>query len=115
MSASVACTKAKAGARRLTLRPREQHIALQEARAWQETEEFQAQYARRAGVEGTFTQANRRCDLRHARYIGYAKTRLQHLLTAIAINLLRVLAWWAEAPRAATRTAPIAALMANSS
>jgi transposase len=111
----VACTKAKAGARRLTLRPREQHIALQKARAWQETEEFQVQYARRAGVEGTFTQANRRCDLRHTRYIGYAKTRLQHLLTAIAINLLRVLAWWAEVPRSATRTSPIAALMANSS
>jgi transposase len=107
------CTTAKTGARTLTVRPREQHIALQAARAYQETEEFKRKYKRRAGVEGTFTQGNRRCDLRHARYIGQAKTHLQHLLTAIAINLLRLMAWLAEVPRAETRTSPFAALMAG--
>ena len=108
------CTKAQAGPRRLTLRPREQHSALQAARARQETEEFKAQYARRAGVEGTFHQGNSCGDLRHARYIGLVKTHLQQVLTAVALNLLRVLAWLAEVPRARTRTSAFARLMAAS-
>ena len=99
------------------LRPREQHIAGppvgEAARVWQQTPAFTGQYGRRAGVEGSFTQANRRSDLRHARYIGLAKTHLQHVLTAVAINLIRVLAWLAEVPRATTRTSPFAALMAQ--
>ncbi len=62
-------------------------------------------------MEGTFTQANRRCDLRHAWYIGWAKTHLQNVLTAVALTLLRVLAWFAEVPRAETRLSPFARLM----
>ncbi len=108
------CTRAQEHGRQLTLRPREQHIALQQRRAWQETEAFTAQYARRAGVEGTFTQANRRCDLRHARYVGLAKTHLQNILTAVAINLIRVVAWLTEIPRAATRQSAFARVMAAS-
>jgi len=108
------CTRTATRGRQLRLQPREQHVALQTARRWQETDEFKAQYARRAGVEGTFSQSNRRCDLRQARYIGQAKTHLQHLLTAVAINLLRVNAWLMAVPRAATRTSPFAALMAQS-
>ncbi len=108
------CTKAKAGPRTLTLRPREQHLALQAARERQETEEFKAQYARRAGIEGTFHQGTCRGDLRHARYIGQAKTHLQAVLTAVALTLLRVLAWLAEVPRAQTRTSAFARLMATS-
>jgi len=64
-------------------------------------------------VEGSFTQGNRRSDLRQARSIGQAKTHLPHLLTAIAINLLRVFAWLREVPRATTRTSPFVALMAR--
>ena len=96
------------------LRPREQHIALQAARVWQQTPEFKGQYARRAGVEGSFTQANRRSDLRHARYVGLAKTRLQHVITTVALNLLRVIAWLTEIPRAETRISPFTALRASS-
>lgn len=107
------CTKAKSGARTISIRPREQHEAIQQARARQQTPEFQAQYARRAGVEGTFTQGNRHSDLRHARYIGLAKVHLQHLITAIALNLLRAIAWLTEVPRAMTRTSAFAALMAQ--
>ncbi len=112
------CPTAQGGPRQLMLRPREQHLALQEARARQASEDGhplgEAQYARRAGVAGTFTQANRQCDLRHARYLGLARTHLQHVITAVAINLLRVLAWLAEVPRAETRTSPFARLMAVS-
>ncbi len=108
------CTRARTTGRQLSLRPREHHSALQTARTWQESEEFKALYACRAGVEGTIHQGNARCDLRHARYIGQAKTHLQHLVTAIAINLLRVVAWLTEVPRAKTRISPFAALMARS-
>lgn len=107
------CTKAKTGARSLRLRPREQHEAIQAVRTRQQTAEFRQQYARRAGVEGTFTQANAHSDLRHARYIGLAKVHLQHLITAIALNLIRAIAWLAEIPRARTRTSAFAALMAQ--
>ncbi|CAA9312545.1 MAG: hypothetical protein AVDCRST_MAG93-5320 [uncultured Chloroflexia bacterium] len=109
------CTRSKATGRQLTLKPREQHIVLQEARRWQETEEFKGLYARRAGIEGTFTEGNRRCDLRHARYIGKAKTHLQHLVTAVAINLLRVYAWLMGVPRSTTRRSAFAVLMTKNS
>lgn len=52
----------------------------------------------------------RRSDLRWCRYIGLAKTHLQHVLTAAAINLLPLNAWWASAPRAKTRRSRFAAL-----
>jgi transposase len=105
------CTKSKSTGRSLSIRPRQQHEAIQAARTRQQTVEFRRQYARRAGVEGTFTQANHHSDLRHARYIGLAKVHLQHLITAIALNLLRAIAWLSEVPRAQTRTSAFAALM----
>ena len=107
------CTKAKSGARTLSIRPREQHEAIQAARMRQQTAEFRQQYARRAGVEGTFTQGNAHSHLRHARYIGLAKVHLQHLISAIALNLIRAIAWLADTPRAQTRTSAFAALMAQ--
>lgn len=67
------CTTSRNG-RRLTVRPKEQHLALCAARQFQETPEFTALYHARAGVEGTISQGLRVCDLRHARYIGLAKT-----------------------------------------
>jgi transposase len=107
-----ACTQAKEAPRQLTVRPQAQHEAIQAARQRQETAEFAAQYARRAGVEGTQSQAIRRCGLRRCRYIGHAKTQLQHALTATALNLVRVAAWLEGTTRAATRRAAFAALAA---
>jgi hypothetical protein len=49
------------------------------------------------------SQGVRRSDIRHARYRGLAKTRLQHLATAAALNLLRVADWLDETPQAKTR------------
>jgi Transposase DDE domain len=55
------------------------------------------QYALRAGVESSLSQGIRRFDLRRSRYIGWARTHLQQLLTATAMNLVRVIAWlWGE-------------------
>ena len=84
------CTYAAAGPRSLRIRPQAQYEALDAARQRQQTPEFQQRYQQRAGIEGTISQAVRRADLRHARFIGKAKTHLQHLATAAAINLLRL-------------------------
>jgi transposase len=104
-----ACTTAAVQPRTLTLRLQAAHEALQAARVRQQTADFQAQYAQRAGVEGTIAQGVR-TGLRRSRYRGQAKTHLQHILLAVAINLARVVAWLAEVPRATTRTSPFAAL-----
>jgi len=104
------CTKAKKDPRELTLRPREEHLALQTARREQQTEAFKEEYAKRAGIEGTISQAVRAFELRRSRYLGRAKTHLQHLFTAIAINLVRFDAWLNEVPHAKTRTSRFAAL-----
>ncbi len=60
----------------------------------------------------TIAQAVASCDLRHARYRGLAKTRLQHLLIGAALNVARLAAWFAERPRATTRPSRVAALVA---
>ena len=52
------------------------------------------------------------CALREARYIGLAKTQLQHLLTGTAMHFVRLAAWPAERPRAATRPSRLARLAA---
>lgn len=104
------CTQAKTSPRNLTFRPRAEHEALQDARRQQETEEWRRRYATRAGVEGTLAQALQLFDLRHCRYIGLAKTRLQHVLTAVALNIVRLEAWWTDRPLAKTRISRFAAL-----
>jgi transposase len=48
--------------------------------------------------------------LRRTRYWGVAKTHLQHVATAAAINIDRIVAWLDERPRAQTRTSRFAAL-----
>jgi transposase len=106
------CTRSVRGPRRLTLRAQAQHLALRAARTRQATPEFTAQYAGRAGVEGTISQGVNTFDLRYARYLGLAKTRLQQLLTGAAMNFVRLAAWFAERPRAATRPARLAFLAA---
>lgn len=86
-------SRVKYAHRSLTLRPQEQHEALQAARSRQQTPEFKRQYALRAGIEATISQGTRVFGLRRSRYIGEAKTHLQHLGIAAAINLVRIGAW----------------------
>jgi transposase len=104
------CTKAKREPRIIGLQAQDYEEALQAARKRQSTAAFRLNYAGRAGIEGTHGQAIRRCDLRQCRYIGLAKTRLQHIITAVAINLARIGAWWTDTPRAKTRCSRFAAL-----
>ena len=105
-----ACTWAKEAPRRLTGRPHAHHEAIHAARRRQTAAAFWLQYGARAGVEGTHSQGIRRCGLRHARYIGLAKTHLQHLLTAVALNVGRLGEWWLGMPLAKTRCSSFATL-----
>ena len=83
-------------------------------RVHQKTPEFQQAYAPRAGIESTHAQAMRRSGLRRGRYRGLAKTYLQHVLTAAAIDLLRIASWLNGAPLAPTRCSHLAALQFRS-
>ena len=67
------CTRSAKLPRSLLVRERERYVALQAARERQYTEQFKAQYARRAGIEGTISQGTHHGDLRRTRYIGFVK------------------------------------------
>jgi transposase len=96
--------------RKLVVRPQPQHAALTAARQRQHTPAFRAEYAQRAGVEGTVAQGVALGDLRRTRYRGLAKTHLRHLVLATALNLARLAAWLADRPFARTRTTAFARL-----
>ncbi len=104
------CTRSAEAPRHVTLRVQTDHEMLQRIRERQATPEWKARYDRRAGIEGTLSQGLRVCDLRQARYVGLAKTHLQHVITAVALNCLRVTAWINGKKRATTRRSRFAAL-----
>jgi transposase len=104
------CTRSKVEPRIITLQARDHYEALTSARQRQVTEEFQKNYAARAGIEGTHGQAIRRCGLRRCRYIGAAKAHLQHIITAVALNVVRIAEWHNDTPIATTRLSRFAAL-----
>jgi transposase len=106
------CTRAGHQPRQLKLQPRAEHEALGVARERLATKEGRRSYARRAGIEGTLSQGVRTLGLRRARHRGLAKTHLQHVATAAALNLDRLAAWFRAVPRATTRTSRFAALAA---
>jgi transposase len=97
------CTTSAKG-RTLGLRPRPIHEAVTAARAEQATTTWKHKYSIRAGVEGTIWQATHLTGIRRARYLGLAKTRLEHNVAAAAINLTRLNAWWTGTPLDRTRT-----------
>lgn len=108
------CAPAKPGgratARHLVLHSRSAHEALQTRRQEQKTESWKKRYASRAGIEGTLSQGVRSFGLRRCRYWGQAKTHLQHVFTAAAMNIARLDAWLLGRPRAQTRHSKLAAL-----
>jgi len=104
------CTKSKSEPRSLTLRLQAEHEAIQAMRQKQLSEEWKSRYNLRAGIEGTLSQGIRVFGMRRTRYIGLAKTHLQHLLTAAAMNVVRLVNWLDGIPRAKTRTSRFAAL-----
>jgi len=101
------CTSARR--RVLSLPPPDLAHAQAAARAAEKTIPFQADYARRAGVEGTIHQAVSH-GARRARYRGLPKTRLDHAYMACALNLLRLEAYWTGTPLDRQRTSHLARL-----
>jgi transposase len=102
--ARASCTSSARLGRQLLLRPRETHQAAAQARAAQSSQQWKDRYAIRAGVEGTIRQATHVTGIRRARYLGLAKTTLEHAAAAAAINLIRLDAWWTGKPLDRTRT-----------
>jgi len=93
------------------MRLREAHEALQAARERQTSEEFKQRYKMRAGIEGTLSRGVRSCGVRRSRYIGEAKTWLQEVCAATALNLLRAAMWLVDPPEKTTRTSPFLKLI----
>ena len=78
--------------------PRPKQNALAIARTREGSAEGQRLYTRRQGIESTLSQAVRAFGLRQTRYRGLAKTGLQHVANAAAINFDRVVAWSGSRP-----------------
>ncbi|MHB0877869.1 MAG: transposase [Anaerolineae bacterium] len=100
------CTMASSCRRTLTLRTELQYRALQQARSRSGSQDFLELYRKRAGIEATVSQGVRAFGMRYTRYIGLAKTGLQQIATAAAINIMRAMAWLAGEPIASNRTTP---------
>ncbi len=104
------CTQARRQYRSLSFKPRAEYELLQWARQRQHTPEFRQLYKKRAGIEGTLSQGVRAFELRRTRYLGLLKTHLQHILTALAMNLIRFANWVNNVPLATTRSSAFARL-----
>jgi transposase len=107
------CTRSKSKypRRSIAVRPQQQYEALKLRREQEETKEYLAMYSKRAGIEGTISQGVRALGLRRSRYKGWLKTHLCHVITAAAINLIRLGEWLAGTPPATTRQPKFAAVM----
>src|SRR5262245_13095851 len=103
------CTRAKKAPRIVGRQAQDQYEALHAARHRQTTEAFAQQYAPRAGIAGPHAQGIRRCGRRQSRYVGLARTHLQHIATAAALNIVRMGEWLAGTPQAKTRCSPLPA------
>ncbi|MFE0705260.1 transposase [Streptomyces sp. NPDC058872] len=82
------CTTSRESHRTVGFPPRELRDLQLCVRAEQQASEWKARYAVRSGVEGTvngFGHGMRRC-----RYHGQGKAHVQHVLTAIAVNIERL-------------------------
>ena len=87
------CTTNASTGRQIVIPAREVYDIQRANRTAQQDPQWKQRYNTRAGIEGTISQATRAHHLRHCRYTGLAKTRVQHALTACAINAARIADW----------------------
>ena len=106
----VHCTRTVRGPRQLTFLPRDQRESLQVARDQHGNVAWQAAYARRAGIEGTISEAVRSHGLRRSRYRGLSKTGLQMIAVRAAVNVSRVVNWLDGLRPVSSRTLPLTRL-----
>lgn len=95
------CTRADA--RKLQIKAQPVYEFVQLMRQRQHTEYFKKEYANRAGVEGTISQAVRNSG-RHSPYVGFAKTEFANVITGAALNFVRIAQHLLGVPTAKTRT-----------
>jgi hypothetical protein len=103
------CTASRSKRRQLSLMPRGLAEVQAASREQEKSISFRADYARRAGIEGTMHQAVSH-GARRARYRGLSKTRLEHAFMAVALNFIRLHAYWADTPLDRSRTSHLARL-----
>ena len=88
--ARAACTTSGDGKRTVGFPPRELYDLQIRNRADQQDPAWHKRYAVRSGIEGTVCEFTRGHGMRHCRYRGQPKAHLQHVLTAIAVNIERL-------------------------
>ncbi|MGK5532082.1 IS1182 family transposase [Streptomyces sp. URMC 129] len=91
--------------RLLSFFPRHLYEVQAEARAEQQTPEWKERYAMRAGVESTINEFVHGHGMRQSRYRSKGKAHVQHVLTAIAVNLERISAQLPPTPKRQPRSA----------
>lgn len=84
------CTSTADSARTVGFPPKELHDLQLRVRAEQQTPEWKTRYAVRSGVEGTVNEFAHGHGMRRCRYRGQGKAHIQHVLTAIAVNIERL-------------------------
>ncbi|MGW1167139.1 IS1182 family transposase [Streptomyces sp. NPDC001153] len=84
------CTSTADNARTVGFPPRELRDLQLRVRAEQQTPEWKTRYAVRSGVESTVNEFAHGHGMRRCRYRGQGKVHVQHVLTAIAVNIERL-------------------------
>ncbi|WTL51259.1 transposase (plasmid) [Streptomyces sp. NBC_01497] len=85
MPGGAACTDA----RKVSFLPRELYDIQSESPTEQQTQEWLSRYSLRAAIEGTISEFVNGHGVRQCRYRSEDKAHVQHVLTAIAVNLER--------------------------
>ncbi len=88
--ARAACTTSGDGKRTVGFPPRELYELQVRNQADQQDPAWHKRYAVRSGIEGTVNEFAHGHGMRHCRYRGQPKAHLQHVLTAIAVNIERL-------------------------
>ncbi|WP_328380786.1 transposase (plasmid) [Streptomyces sp. NBC_00440] len=84
------CTTTADSARTVGFPPRELRDLQLRVRSEQQTLEWKTRYAVRSGVEGTINEFAHGYGMRRCCYRGQGKAHIQHVLTAIAVNIERL-------------------------
>jgi hypothetical protein len=84
------CTSTADSARTVGFPPRELRDLQLRVLTEQQTPEWKARYAVRSAVEGTVNEFAHGHGMRRCRYRGQGKAHIQHVLTAIAVNIERL-------------------------
>lgn len=106
------CTRSLKQGRKLTLPPQERAQVLARNREQATDAAYQRQYALRSGVEACISQEVRRLDSRQARSRGEPAVQLQQVICAVALNCIRLDAWWQQEKRGKLRRGRFGRLMA---